>query len=706
MPAELETLRDYTLVVCEKPDAAERIAEALTEQRQRRMDFGRVTVFVVENTGKTYVVCAASGHLYTLSDPGGRRTGYPVFDIEWYPTHLVDKRASFLARRVEVFERLAKRAREFIHACDFDVEGETIGYNILTYACGAKAEDALRAKFSTLTPEELRQAFGAAKRGLGGQMAEAGRTRHVVDFLYGVNLSRALSEAFLAANRWYRTISIGRVQGPALSYVVDREIAVRTHVPIPFWIIETKVEADGVQFVANYERDKVEVLSEAMMVKEGCEGKEGRVRQVRSTVYSQAPPTPFNIGDLQREAYRVFGFTPSATMAVAERLYLDALISYPRTSSQKLPPSIDYVKIFRGLRRAPLHGKDADELLAGRLQPREGDKADPAHPAIYPTGGVPRRELEAREKKLYDLIVRRFFAVFGEDALRERLSALLQVAAYSFKVLGRRTLKEGWVKYYRSYTGVEDNPLPPLMEGQGVRILQVRVTEKFESPPPRYNQSSLLEKMEAEGVGTKTTRAEIISTLYERNYVQGDSMAATEVGFAVVETMREFSPMIVSAQMTREMEEDLAGIEARGLEGETAVAKAIGQLEVSLGSIKRSEIQIGRAIRQALTQTLDTQNTLGSCPICQTGRLKIIRSRKTRKRFVGCSNYSKGCRASSPLPQRGTIKPTNKTCSTCGWPIIYVRFTRIPWRICVNIRCPAKKRKKEPVVTRAEKASA
>ncbi len=691
MPKPADELRNYSLVICEKPDAAKKIAEALGGPNTQTLSIRGVDVYLVKDASHNYMVCSALGHLYTVTDPWGSKTTYPILDTEWVPVHLVDKRPR-VGARLKVIEDLAKKAKAFIHACDYDLEGETIGYNILKYACGEK-QDAYRAKFSTLTSEELRDAFSSLKPGLGRRLAEAGRTRHVIDFIWGVNLSRALSEAYYSSNKGYKMVSMGRVQGPTLNFIVEREVEIRTHLPLPFWSVTAVVEKDRARLEARYDVPKVPRLSEAVKVKEDCEGKIGVISSIQKAVVRQPPPTPFNIGDLQREAYRVFGFSPSQTLGLAERLYLDALISYPRTSSQKIPPSIGYGKILNGLSRLGQYRGFASEILGRPLRPREGFKEDPAHPAIYPTGEVPRRPLDSRENRLYDLIVRRFFAVFGEDALKERVSVVISVSNHDFRLNGRRTLKEGWLRYYGIYAEAEDVLLPPLEEGEQVKVLSVEVSEKFDQPPSRFNQSNLLEKMEKEEIGTKATRADIISTLYSRGYVSGQSMSATDVGFAVVEVMRKCSPSIVSTDTTRTLEKELEGIEEGVTRASDVLERAVDEIYVSLQEIKRLEEAVGLRMRTAVASTLRSQRVLGACPVCKTGELTIIRSKKTRKRFVGCSNYKReggGCTASAPLPQKGSIKITGRQCKTCGWPIISVFLRRYPWRLCVNMKCPGK----------------
>jgi Topoisomerase IA len=249
----------YTLVVCEKPDAARRIAQALGVSSfekisgleiggGRRGGISMPPVFSVTSSpnSRRFVVCSALGHLYGLVDVKGNRSMYPVFDVKWSP--ILKKRngrgpkTSIKSEQIiKAISLLSRKATGFVHACDYDQEGEVIGYNILEYACNNKYENSLRAKFSTLTDEEIRNSFDNLLKPSKG-LAEAGRSRHMVDFIYGVNLSRALTQSFKVSNdgKRYYNLSMGRVQGPALAFVVDREIDIRKHIPEPYWTISAE----------------------------------------------------------------------------------------------------------------------------------------------------------------------------------------------------------------------------------------------------------------------------------------------------------------------------------------------------------------------------------------------------------------------------------------------------------------------------------
>lgn len=679
--------KGHTLVICEKPDAARRVADALSGGSGRMTRVDGAMVFSFSREGEDFVVCSAQGHVYGVSDPLGERTVYPVFDVEWYPLDF----GATAPKLISVARKLAAGATRFVNACDFDVEGEAIGFNVLRYACGGAEGRALRAKFSTLTQEDLKKAFDDMKPQAGQGLARAGRARHVIDFVWGVNLSRALSQSPLGSGHMYRTVSIGRVQGPTLGFLVQREREIREFVPIPYWRVSGIFEKGGKRILADYSEEKVMVKSMAEEVRRDCLGREAVAANVTKSSVRVSPPPAFNIGDLQKEAYRAFGFTPSTTLRIAERLYLGAMISYPRTGSQKLPASIDYRGIMQGLVVMPGYSDLIAKILKTELHPVQGIKFDPAHPAIHPTGERPRRRLDGSEISVLDLVIRRFLAAFGSPALREVVEVTLMSESHSFRAAGSKDVFPGWMKYYGKYARYKNDELPAVSEGDKLNVVDVSVEEKFEQRPPRYNQSTLLEQMEKEGIGTKATRADIITTLLGRGYVAGERMEATDLGLSVVEVMEKYAPSIVSTKLTRHIEESLEAVEAG--EGEAEVLReTIRSVSEQLAELGANEEVVGREIDSAQMITLAKTEALGECPVCKTGHLRIVRSRTTKKRFVGCSNYSQGCRASAPLPLQGRIRPAMKACESCSWPIIYVVTRRRPWRLCVNPNCSGKKR--------------
>ncbi len=686
---KMEPMEKYTLMIAEKPSAAERIAKALDKGNKPKSCRERGVPYFIAERDRKIVVFPALGHLYTVTQREGRKSHYPVFSFEWAPRYLVEKDAGRTKAFIETVSELALNADSFIDACDYDVEGSLIGYSILHYACG-KAEAAKRMRYSTLTDAELEEAYGHLLPALDFSLIEAGRTRHELDWLYGINLSRALTSAVRRATGTYTPLSTGRVQGPALRFLVQREDYVACFVPTPYWTLAAHVEIGGRVYEARYEKRVVETKAEADAVVEACRGRRGEIAEIEEKRFRQDPPLPFDLGTMQREAYRVFGYNPRRTSDLAESLYLNALISYPRTSSQKLPPAINYRSILGGLGREPNYNGLTSELLGlEKLKPQEGEKEDPAHPAIYPTGNVPERGLDNSEGKLWDLVVKRFMAVFGKPALKRSVKAEIDVADHRFFLFGRMVLKEGWMRFYKPYVRSDEVLLPDIREGEEVNVRDVISEDKFTTPPPRYNPSSLLRKMETEGIGTKATRADIIQTLYNRKYIAEESIKVTELGQGVTQILQEYAPTIVSVKLTRELEERMQCIQNSMEKGESLLTDAVNRLKPVLEELKSREEEVGLALGEAVKHLRLQENIVGDCPTCKTGKLTILYSRKTGKRFVGCSNYSKtGCRTTFPLPQMGAVRPTGRPCKACGWSTLTVfRKERKPWNLCLNQQC-------------------
>ncbi len=204
-------------------------------------------------------------------------------------------------------------------------------------------------KFSTMTERELRFAFQKLDSKTELPLVDAGKCRHELDWLYGINLSRLLTGSALRQGRGYATLSTGRVQGPTLGFVVEREEEISCFVPVPFWTVEATIVHDDKIYTLEYVKDKIASKAEAKSVCDECKNVLLDVKAIESHEIQQYPPYPFDLSSLQSEAYRHFGYSPARTLASAERLYLDALISYPRTSSQKLPPDIGYAEILGGI---------------------------------------------------------------------------------------------------------------------------------------------------------------------------------------------------------------------------------------------------------------------------------------------------------------------------------------------------------------------
>lgn len=669
------------LIISEKPKVAVRIANALGNAQKKVKN--RVPYYELSLKGERIIIVPAVGHVFGVKQKSNT-WGYPVFDVEWAPSYEVNKKAAYTKNYIKNIKELSKGVDEFINACDYDIEGSVIGFNIIKFVCNAQKNKIKRMKFSTLTFEELKSSFEHLMQFDEG-LTEAGITRHVLDWYYGINISRALTMSVRKAGM-NKILSTGRVQGPALKILAEREIQIKKFKSTPFWQVEASFE----KFKALYENEKILKKAEAEKIVLDCKGQNAIVKGVEKREYKQLPPTPFNLTDLQVEVQRLFGITPRETQQIAQNLYEAALISYPRTSSQKLPLSLGLKSIIERLSKIKQYSGLCIILLQKKmLKPHEGEKIDEAHPAIYPTGEE-AKGLNEKEKKIYDLIVKRFLAVFGEAAIRENLKVELLIKQYVFKASGNRTIEKGWHFFYEPYVRLKEDVLPELKEGQMIKVKKIALLEKETQPPARYTQASIIKLLESKNLGTKATRAEIINNLYERGYLIEKNIVVTELGLKVVSTLQKYSPDVLSKELTRRFENEMDRI----IEGEETQEKVLKEAEQALEKIsndfKEHEREIGHGLLESVKEASNNLNTVGKCSKCNIGELKIMRSRNGGQ-FVGCSSYPK-CSNIYPLPRVGLIKKTEKICEKCNTPIVQIiRKGRKPWLMCLDTKCETKK---------------
>jgi DNA topoisomerase-1 len=619
---------------------------------------------------------------------------YPRLETEWVPRYEVEKKATQVKPIINLIKRLSKSIDSFVVATDFDIEGSLIGYLTLKYACKADPNKAHRMIFSALTDSEVQRAYDTMSDGLDFPMIESGQVRHEVDWLFGINLTRALTLAVKNTAGWFKIVSTGRVQGPTLSYVARREQEINVFVPLPFWVIQAKTELDGAEVDFEYSKRRLVVKSEADGVVKDLEGETARVDSINRRTTKQQPHPPFNLSSLQTEAYRHFGFKPSRTLAVAQSLYLDAVISYPRTSSEKLPDSLDLKKILEGLKGMRNYAKMAKQVLqSGNLTPVQGKKSDPAHPAIHPTGTKPTKRLTPSEKKLYDLIVRRFLSLFREPVVKEHLRADIGCNKHLLYLRGLRILKTGWMEFYGPYAKSGERELPGISEGDTFVLSPVNSDERYTQPPPRFNPASLLKLLEKENLGTKATRSRIVDSVKSRGYTLNDRFDLSTLGYALYETLERYVPEMLSPELTQRLQREMEEIQQEQTNREEVLSRARDDLSNLLDDFRSQEQEIGNALVLGLQRYWKSTEELGECPKCGDGTLRMIRSPKTGKRFVGCSNYKDGkCDQTFALPQRGDISPKDEMCAHCGHRMIQVASGRRKWETCINwTECPGRK---------------
>jgi DNA topoisomerase-1 len=675
--------KGYELIITEKPQAALKIASALGNPAQKNIN--KVPYYEIERNGKNILIACAVGHLFTLKQ---KNSGYsiPTFDISWVPNYLA-KKGDFTKRYYDTILKLAKGAQSLTVATDYDVEGEVIGLNIIRYICSQP--DAYRMKFSTLTKPELEKAYENKFNHLDWGQAIAGETRHYLDWFYGINLSRALMNSIKTTGK-FKIMSIGRVQGPALKLIVEKDREIQAFRSKPYWQVFITISDKKNKIELKHIKDIFEKIK--LKEFENLKGKKAIAETIKKQE-SLPPPVPFNLTTLQTEAYKFYGINPSKTLQIAQSLYLAGLISYPRTSSQKLPSSIDYKTILKILAK-----EFKVEKLITKDKPTEGEKTDPAHPSIYPTGN--KQILSGEEDKIYKLIAKRFLSLFCDNALIDNKTIKAKVDNLIFSKSGQSIFKKSWLEIYPSK--LKEEHLPD-MQGE-VEIIDSRTEQKETQPPRRYSPASIISELEKRNLGTKATRSSILETLYNRGYVEGQSIQATPLGISLISTLEKYSSIIIDEKLTREFEEEMEKIQDLDSKSkqEKKEDEIIEKAKITITKIsndfEKSKNKIGQELIEANIEYREQQkreNAIVRCPKCGKGDLAVNYSKKTKRFFVSCNAYP-DCKNTYSLPPNGQIKKADKNCEECGWPML----TRLskgkkPWTFCFNPNCPTNKKRIE-----------
>lgn len=669
-----------TLIITEKPQAALKISSALG--KARKYSEQKVPYYELERNNKKIIVACAVGHLLSLSS---KEKNFPVFNIEWTADF---KKNPWAKKYYSLLKKLSKQASEFIVATDYDIEGEVIGWNIIRFLTNKTAEkQAKRMKFSTLTKTELENSYENLEKTINWGQAYAGETRHYLDWMYGINLSRALMSAIKTAGR-FKILSVGRVQGPALNLIVKKEIEIQKFKPTPYWQVFIKLKEHNPELI--YEKN-IEKKSDLEKFK-NLKGQTG-IAETGKKIRILPPPYPFDLTSLQREAYRFYKINPSRTLQLAQNLYLAGLISYPRTSSQKIPEAINPLSILRKLSE-----KFKETKFATRKKPVEGEKSDPAHPSIYPTGE--QGSMTSEEQKIYNLIVKRFISCFCSNAEIEdkKITFITDKDKLKFKASGLEIKEKAWMNVYPAM--IKEIEIEDI---KGKKIIEKSRTEEKETlPPRRYTPASIITELEKRDLGTKATRANIIETLYNRNYIKEQSITATPLGINLISSLEKYSPVIIDEKLTRHFEKEMEAIQEadknfRNLQDIT-LKEAKKTIEKISDDMKKNEEKIGQELVKATEENYKQEredSALQECPACKKGQLRIIYNKKFKRSFIGCSNYPE-CKNTYPLPP-GMIKILKDKdglvkCEKCSFPkLMRIMKGKRPWIFCFNKECESNK---------------
>ncbi|MBR9681309.1 MAG: DNA topoisomerase I [Candidatus Altiarchaeota archaeon] len=662
------------LIISEKPSAAKKIAEALGGYRTVKS--GKSYYYEVS---EDLIVAPAVGHLYGL-EPSVEGWDYPIFEVEWKKASR-RKGFEFAKDYIKNLEVLGKKADEIIIATDYDREGGVIGFNILKFAAKMRhPEKALRMKFSTLTKNELKKAYENAHvhNQFEVGLALSGLTRHYLDWYWGINLSRALVHAIKRTGQ-FKVLSTGRVQGPALKILVDREREIKKFSSSFYYSLSALIE--GTYEAKDGEFNDIKKALEVFTKAKGP----AKVVDIEKNKRELLPRPPFNLTDLQTEASRVYKITPKETLDLAQKLYEAGVISYPRTSNHDLPKELDTNAILQAL---AYFIPQAPTLLNRKAA--KGKKTDPAHPAIYPTGEK-HGDSDLRQRKIYELISRRFVASFADSAIREATRISLDLNGVTFVMEGQKTVKEGFTKIYP--LGLKETEIPTTKVGDTLSVDYIQLNREQKSPPKRFTEAGLLKQMEKVNLGTKATRADIIQRLYTRGYIEGKSIKVRPLGENVVSALEDVVPNMLSVKLTRQFEERMEQIQDGKEKMEAVLEDGKKELMKILKEFKQKEAEVGKKLvsggveatpskfaSKTVKTTLKPKVLFGACPGCGKAVGQVIS--RNDKRYAACTS----CDKTWGLPQRGTLTLTKNNCPKpkCKFKKIQIKRKDTQFTLCIE----------------------
>jgi DNA topoisomerase III len=649
-----------TLVIAEKPSVGQDLTRALPGAFQKHEGY-------LESD--SHVVTWAVGHLVQLAEPDEYDAKYKKWRMADLP--IVPDRFKLVVRdersrkQMTVISKQLKRADvdEVINACDAGREGELIF--AWTYEKANAKKPVKRLWLSSMTAQAIKSAFGSLRpREELALLEQAARSRSEADWIVGMNATRAATIRLRSS--FDGAVSLGRVQTPTLAIIARREEEIRAFVPEPYWLVDATFDPvagdSGRSYAGRYHagaNPRLATAEEADAVVAAVRGRTGTITKLEKRTTKERSPLLYDLTSLQRDANTRFGFSARRTLAAAQRLYEEhKALTYPRTNSRFLPsdmageikPIAQLVGSQSEYAKGAAYVTGLDVLPLGRVV---NDAKVTDHHAIIPTKSEHRvAKMSDDDRRVYDMVVRRFLAAFHPEAVFANTRLETTVAEHVFRTRGRVLVVPGWRGVYGELTAEErdadsddegrDQTLPKLEQGEDVDTREVEAAEKETKPPRRYSDASLLaametagklvdddelrEAMKESGIGTPATRAAIIERLIDVGYVERDGRAlvATEKGLGVIRLLGEHP--LTSPQLTGDWEHRLGRIEhgeesrERFMEDIAAFAgNTVGELDTKL-----KEVRIPRA-------------NLGPCPVCGHDIVE------NRKGFSCWSREDPGC---------------------------------------------------------------
>ncbi len=640
--------------IAEKPSVAREIAAVLGAKSKHDGYF----------EGNGYAVTYTFGHLCTLKEPVDYKPYWKSWDLnnlpmlpEKFEVKVVSN--SGIQKQFNIVKRLFEKADVVINCGDAGQEGELIQRWVMNEA-NYKGE-VKRLWISSLTTEAIKEGFENLKPSDEyDNLYYAGFSRAIGDWLLGINATRLYT---VKHGGYKQVLSVGRVQTPTLAMVVNRFKEIENFKPTPYWELQTKYR----DTLFSYEEGRFFKKEDGQVLAEKVKESDFEIVSITKKKGKEYAPKLFDLTGLQVYCNTKFGFSADETLKIVQSLYEQKVVTYPRVDTTFLPTDI-YPKVEGILKKLTNYSNLVQPLLGKKIKKSTkvfNDKKVTDHHAIIPTGIQNR--LQPAHQQVYDIIVRRFIAVFYDDCQVANTNVIGKAAKVSFKTTGKEILDKGWRVVFENPNAKEKESgvLPTFVEGEKGPH-EPSFLEKETKPPNQFTEASLLRAMETagkqvddeemrdlmkeNGIGRPSTRANIIETLFKRKYIKRNKkqVLPTETGIQLIDTIQ--NNLLKSAELTGRWEKQLKDIE-KGDFSAGAFIKNMKRMVDALVYEVRSETRRANISHEANTQKNKVKSqtkkkddiSSENCPKCKQG--KVLKG----KSAYGCSNYKSGCNLKLPF---------------------------------------------------------
>ncbi len=624
-----------SLVLAEKPSVAREIARVLGCNDSKK---GYIE-------GPKYVVTWALGHLIELKTPEDYDNRYKTWKLEDLPIIPKEMKLKVIGKTSPQFRTvsdLAKRKdiKELIIATDAGREGELVARWIMEKVRWNKPFK--RLWISSQTDQAIRQGFQNLKPGKEfDRLYESAVCRSEADWLIGLNVTRAMT------TKYEEPLSAGRVQTPTLAMILQRDKEIEKFVPSEYWTLSANLGKFGAMWERNQEKRLFD-KEEAERIEKKVANQQAKVVKVNRKIAKEAQPLPYDLNELQRDANKRYGFSAKKTLSVLQKLYEQhKLVTYPRTDSRYL--TTDMVDTMKE-RLQSIVGSYKEEvrpILQNPTLPKRvvnNEKVSDHHAIIVTDQPLFLRDLSQDERKLYDLIAKRFIALFYPPYQYEAIRMELDLNGERFVAKGNRVMDLGFKKVIGKDGEEKESTLPSVEEGQMLSVQDVQLKSAFTEPPQRYTEADLLGKMEKHNLGTPATRADIIEKLLHGESIerQNNRLFPTKKGKQLIDLVAD---ELTSPELTAKWERDLE-----------AIAKGKGNAREFLANIRKQTEKLVSEVKMSSKEYRPHNLTGSKCPDCG----EFLKEKKTKQgRMLICS--SRDCsykRAKDP-------KLSNRRCPQC-----------------------------------------